>query len=218
VDDAVWFALIRAGYPVDQLSSAGQLGPRGQPWPHGWADARFVVGTDDALLGGADRSATVRQARAHSVVLARFGAVDQVTVRRVVPGPAHRGRRSDSAVRTQATAVLLGDPDLQLDPHAADVLRRGGVDRRLVLLIGAVLAEHRVVVAGFPVVPGEDPSAPRRLAVLTGLDGQPIRPGSHPVADLEQWMLTQRPPLRPASTTGTTVGRQPALLVRYAAG
>jgi len=217
VDDAVWFALIRAGYPVGQLASVGQLGPPGQPWPHGWADASFVVGTDDALLGGADRSDLVRQARMHSTLLARFGGMDQVTVRRVVAGPADPGQRSDPAVLAQVAAVLLGNPNLQLDPHSADVLHRGRVDNRLVLLLGAIVAQHRVVVAGFPVVPGEDPSAPRRLVVLTGLDGHPTRPGSGPVADLDQWMLGQRPPLRPASTTGTTVDGQPALLVRYAA-
>jgi hypothetical protein len=214
VDDAVWSALVEAGYPVDQLSAAGRLGPPGRPWPRGWADAQFVVG-DDALLSGVHTSALVRQAWMHSVVVARFGGVDQVTVRRVADEPTDRGERADAAVLARAATGLLANPNLTLDPPAAAVLRRHRVDARLVRLLGAVVAGHRVRVAEFPVVPGEDPAIARRLAVVTGLDGRPIRPGSSQVDDLEQWMLGQRPPLRPASTVDTGVGGHPGLLVRY---
>jgi len=215
VDDTVWSALIEAGYPVGQLSSAGRLGPPGQYWPHGWADAQFVVGSDAALLSRADASALVRQARTHSVVIARFGGVDQVTVRRVIADPADGGQQADPAVLARAAAGLLANPNLALDPPAAAMLRQNQVDGRVISLLDAVVAGHQLGIAEFPVVPGEDPSAMRRLVVVTGLDGQPIQPGSSQVNGLEQWMLGQRPPLRPASTVDTRVGGLPALVVRY---
>jgi hypothetical protein len=215
VDDAVWSALIQAGYPAGQLATAGQLGPRGPRWPHGWADAQFVIGNDDALLTRADSSALVQQARLHSVVIARFGDVDQVTVRQVVDDSAGGGQQADAAALAQAIAGLLANPNLTLDPPAAAMLRRNQVDGRVVRLLDAVLATHKIQVADFPVVPGEDPTIARRLAAVTGLDGQPVRPGSAEVNALEQWMLEQRPPLRPASTMDTHAGGHPALLVRY---
>jgi len=215
VDDTVWSALIEAGYPVGQLSSAGRLGPPGQYWPHGWADAQFVVGSDAALLSRADGSALVRQARTHSVVIARFGGVDQVTVRRVIADPADGGQQADPAVLARAAAGLLANPNLALDPPAAAMLRQNQVDGRVISLLDAVVAGHQLGIAEFPVVPGEDPSAMRRLVVVTGLDGQPIQPGSSQVNGLEQWMLGQRPPLRPASTVDTRVGGLPALVVRF---
>jgi hypothetical protein len=215
VDDAVWSELIEAGYPADQLATAGQLGPAAQPWPHGWADAQFVVGNDDALVGSSDSSALVQQARAHSVVIARFGEVDQITVRRVVADPADRSQQADAAALARSAAALLANPNLTLDPPAAAVLRRNQVDGRVIRLLDTVVAQRRIRIADFPVVPGEDPSLARRLVVVTGLDGQPVRPGSSQVNALEQWMLGQRPPLRPASTVDTRVAGHPALLVRY---
>ncbi len=215
VDDSVWSALIEAGYPADQLFTAGQLGPSAGAWPHGWEDAQFVVGNDDALLSEADSSDLVRRARMHSVVIARFGSVDQVTVRRVIADPADRGQQTDAAVLARAAAGLLANPNLTLDQPAAAMLRQNQVDGRVISLLDTILEQHRVAIAEFPVVPGEDPSLARRLVVVTAVDGQPIRPGSSQVNDLEQWMLGQRPPLRPASTVDTRIGGRPALLVRY---
>jgi hypothetical protein len=148
-------------------------------------------------------------------VIARFGGVDQINVRRVIDDPADQGQQADPTVLARAAAGLLANPNLALDPAAAAMLRQNQVDGRVISLLDAVVAGHQIGIAEFPVVPGEDPSAMRRLVVVTGLDGQPIQPGSSQVTDLEQWMLGQRPPLRPASTVDTRVGGLPALVVRY---
>jgi hypothetical protein len=212
VDDPVWFALVRAGYPADKLAAVGAIGPAGA------GPVEFVACRMAALAGaGASVNPVVRAAWTHAVPVARFGSgVDLVEVRRVVAGTADPDRSAGAATaRTEAGGALLRNGNLRLSPGAATVLRRGGVDGRLLALLATLAADHALAVPDFPVVDGEDPAAPRRLVTITAVDGTPVRPGSAAVADLERFMTAQQPPYRPAAVTPVAVAGAAALQVRF---
>lgn len=215
VDDALWAALVDAGYPPGQLAAAGGLGPADSGLP-AWQDALYVVGRDLALL---DESTvpTVRDARQNSVAVAAFGTGDeQVQVRRVLSGPdAEEQARRDAAARVAAGEALAANPRLSPSAGAEALMRAGRVDARALAVLAAVTAQHSLSVADFPAVAGEDPQRPRRLIAIDTIDGQPVRPGSTGTTLLDQWLRAQQPPYRPAGTSQSTVDGKPVMLVRY---
>ncbi len=106
------------------------------------------------------------------------------------------GPSTEPADLGQFESLLADNPRLALSGPAADALRRGAVDQRLATVLAALTATHQLAIAEFPAVPGEAPDAPRRTALITGVDGVPAStPGAtDPVA---QWLSAQQPPYRP---------------------
>jgi hypothetical protein len=218
VDDPVWFALVRAGYPADKLAAVGRIGPSGATQAAGWTGVEFVACRAAALDGdGTSVNPVVREAWTHTVPVARFGAgADLVEVRRVVPGDTDPALSMAAAsARTQAGTAVLANANLTFSPEAAAMLRRGGVDGRMITLLAAIATDHPLTVPDFPVVAGEDPGAPRRLVTLSSVDGRPVPPGSPVIGLLEQWMSAQQPPYRPAAVTSVIAAGAPALQVSF---
>ncbi|HYT09164.1 MAG TPA: hypothetical protein VEL73_00725, partial [Mycobacteriales bacterium] len=216
VDDAMWAALVDAGYPVDQLAPVGGLGPDRAGWPGGWAECRYTVGRDRVLLG-ADPADAARLARQSSSPVAAFGeGDDRVEVRRVVTDPdAAAEALRDASTRIDAGAGLARNPKLGLQPGAAALLRRGAVDSRPLSVLAAISGQHALTVVDFPAVPGEDPRLPRRLVAVSTIDGEPARAGATVVTTLDQWLRAQQPPYRPAGTELSDEGGTSVLVVRF---
>jgi hypothetical protein len=205
VDDAMWACLVKSGYPAEQLAEAGGVGPDHPQWP--WTDVRYVVGRDEALIGAADPVGT---AWSRSTPVAGFGdEADAITVRRVVTDPDEIATaRREQAGRIAAGRAVAANPRLSLLPKAADLISTGNVDSRAVAVLAAVTAQHSLRVVDFPVVPGEDAGAPRRLIAVAAVDGQPVGAGTPAVTALDQWCTpssrrTGRPP--PSSATSKAV-------------
>jgi hypothetical protein len=214
VDDAMWACLVNSGYPADQLAAAGGVGPDRAAWPQGWEEARYAVGRDQVLISAAG---PVGEARRSSAPVASFGdGGDPVTIRRVVTDPdAAAAAAKEAAGRVAAGRALAGNPRLGLQPKAAELLRRGQLDARALSVLAAVTGEHSLQIADFPVVPGEDPGAPRRLIAVTAIDSRTVGTDSGRGKLLDQWLRAQQPPFRPADTElGQLEGRS-VLLVRY---
>ncbi|MEV6522460.1 hypothetical protein AB0M43_10995 [Longispora sp. NPDC051575] len=138
-------------------------------------------------------------------VVATFGPV---TVSRRDGGAAPTGEQRRT--RARAGAALAGNPRLTLTPAAADLLRAGDVELRLVLLLGTVTGQHALKIQDFPGVPGER-GTPARRVLVTAVDGRPATTAES-TALLRAWLDLQRDPYRPQGTTTTAEG----LLVRYA--
>jgi hypothetical protein len=212
VDDAMWARLIESGYPAGQLAEADGIGPDRTPWP--WNAARYVVGRDEALIGAAD---PVGEARSRSTPVASFGDdAGTITIRRVVTDPEEIvTARRDQAGRLAAGQALAANPRLGLAPKAASLMTTGQVDSRAVAVLAAMTGQHSLQIVDFPVVPGEDAGALRRLIAVATVNGQPVGPGAPAVAALDLWLGAQQPPYRPIATELRQLDGSPVLLIRY---
>jgi hypothetical protein len=217
VDSALWATLTDAGYPADRMVSAGGLGLPAATDRSGWPDVVFVIGRDTELLRAAPGD-QARLAREHATVVAGWGVgADRVDARRVLLDPATALTQAvqDERSRAEAGAALTGNPSLHLAPEAAVLLRRGDVDARLIAVLATIATQHRLGIATFPAVFGEDDRLPRRQLAVSSIDGIPITPRSATAGVLAQWLAAQQPPYQPAGSVVTNVGTGTALLVSY---
>jgi hypothetical protein len=105
------------------------------------------------------------------------------------PDPAER------ASRVRIGTALAGNPGLQLDPAAAELLRQGSVDPRIMVVLAALTGTHTLAVADFP-LPALDPQASVRQQVLvTAVDGAPATGDA--TASLREWLGGQHAPYAP---------------------
>jgi hypothetical protein len=102
---------------------------------------------------------------------------------------------AEGANRTRLGSALAENPALRLSPAAAEALRAGAVDPRLMLVLAAMTTAHQVVVDDFPVAELDTPDVPRRRALLSMVDGIPTASSDL----LRTWLTAQQPPFQPSS-------------------
>jgi hypothetical protein len=212
VDDAMWACLVKSGYPADRLASASGVGLARPSWT--WTQAAYAIGHLDALAGGAR---PVDAAQARSVPVARFGDdVDGIDARRVVTDPnVIATAQREQAARAAAGRALARNPRLTLDTKADALLGDGRLDARALAILAAVSGQHALRIIDFPVVPGEEAAAPRRLIAVSAVDDQAVGPEATATTALEQWLRAQQPPYRPAAIELSRLEGSPVLLLRY---
>jgi hypothetical protein len=105
------------------------------------------------------------------------------------PAPAER------ASRVRIGTALAGNPSLQLGPAAADLLRGGAVDPRVMIVLAALAGGHTLTVADFPLTTLEPPATVRRQVLVTAVDGAPV--GMEAPSPVRDWVRSQRPPYAP---------------------
>lgn len=107
--------------------------------------------------------------------------------------------RADAADRARFGAALADNSALRMSPDAAEVLKAGGVDARLMTVLAALTAAHRITVREFVAVDVEPAQAPRRTALITAFDGAPTTdPATARI--VEAWLARQLRPYTPALT------------------
>lgn len=176
VDDAVWVDLVRDGLPrqnvvwyykADTDSDVIALAP------NGWQDYDYVLVTQ-ALRRSAGSAPTVDQALENGTRTAVFGdGESRVEVVRVDPrGAAELDAATDRDQQARAAAgtALLENPRLDVAPEAAELLRTGQADSRVVSLLAAAAGVRDLTVADLPAVFGEQGQLPRRSVVLDDVD------------------------------------------------
>ncbi|WP_369130666.1 hypothetical protein [Modestobacter roseus] len=132
-------------------------------------------------------------------------APDGVTLTVADPDPAEP-TSEQLAARRELGEALLANPATTAPPAAAELLRAGSVDPRLLTTLAGLAARFGVSLADLPAVPGELPGVPVRQAVLGSVAGVPL-PGDSPAADrLRNWLEAQRSPYRPARVTSVEDG------------
>ncbi|WP_410574604.1 glycosyl transferase [Amycolatopsis sp. cmx-4-61] len=205
VDDAAWAELAGSGWPTGLLAAPA-------------ACAVACPAAEWAVFGGGETG--LRQhypaldaAFAGAGATAVFGSgATRVTVWRLGLPPADPAAPPEAPARAHAGEALTESARIALTTQAADVLREGCADPRLITTIAALAALQPVGVAAFPEVPGEDAAGqPRRRVLLTGGE-----------AGTTAFYAGQRDLFRPASVVRTADGvlvtyplfAPPGLLVR----
>lgn len=109
-----------------------------------------------------------------------------------VPTPEELDRRHSLA------AAMLANPTTGADGRAAELLRAGAVDQRLLSLLAALGAQFGVGVADFPAAPEEPQGGPlARRALVDRLGDDALLPGAPTTERLLAWLGAQLPPFAP---------------------
>ena len=118
-----------------------------------------------------------------------------------VPTPAELARRRAIA------AALLANPTTVAGPRAAGVLRSADVDPRLLLVLAGLGAQYGIGTADFPPAPYEPADGLlAHRALVDGLGGAPVRPGTPATERLLAWLHAQVPPFAADSARVTRDG------------
>jgi hypothetical protein len=145
------------------------------------------------------------------LVLARFEAADGVALSVVDPAPVPP-TPAELERRRRLSAAVLANPVAGATGRAADVLRAGHVDARLLGLLAGLVSRMDVHVADLPPAPGEPADGPpaRRLLVDEA-GGRRLTPGAPATEELVGFVAAQRPPFAPDTVEQTEDG----LLIGY---
>jgi hypothetical protein len=141
-----------------------------------------------------------------SVVLARFEAADGTALSVVDPAPVLPTAAELERRQSLATAVLA-NPVADVTGRAADALRTGDVDARLLGLLAGLVSRMDVHVADLPPAPGEPADRPPARRVLVDeAGGERLTPGAAATDELVAYLEAQRPPFAADTVEQTQEG------------
>lgn len=191
-DTATCAELAARGYPAGALIS---LTPDAREVRR--ADLVVVTAAVEGLLGRSLRELTA------PLPVAAFGAGDAaIQLRSVAPeGPNAYERRAtaDRRQRASAGAQLSRANRLELSAPAGEELRAGRVDARILTVLPALLADHRLTVESFSISSAEPPGAPLRVLDIARVDGRDVAAEQAGTVDIIRFLNAQWPPFLPAS-------------------
>jgi len=108
-------------------------------------------------------------------------------------------------------AQVLEHPRIAWSPTARRTLTAVGADPRLLTLLAALAADHRITVVELPKTSSPAAGQPRSALLISAVDGRPVSNG--PAAtQLAEWFRAQLPPYRP-TTVLPIGGETPVLLI-----
>jgi putative peptide zinc metalloprotease protein len=202
VPAGLWGDLLRDGVPPSRLVRAGSGTD---------ADWTVVVG---APLPGAEAAATfARDGTALSVVMSER-ARSEADARARADQRVQDAAREQEAAREQLALVqaeqqvargsfgslLAQRPGFGAPPDVEELLRNGGVDMRVLVILSSLTQDYAVTVAAVPVTAGDDPGLPRRQVLITALGYVPaVRPDV--TAELSQRLTAWPPGIAPVEVT-----------------
>jgi hypothetical protein len=160
-------------------------------------------------VGAADDGAlrvVAGEPAADALVVARFEGADGATLSVVDPEPG-RPTAEELDRRQSLAAAVLANPIAGVTGRAADALRTGDVDARLLGLLAGLVSRMDVHVADLPPAPGEPADGPpaRRL-LLDAAAGERLTPGAPATEELVAFLEAQRPPFAPDTVEQTDEG------------
>ncbi len=162
------------------------------------ADLVVVTAAVEALLGP-----RLAQLTAERPVAVAGSGEATIELRVVAPdGPVEYRRRANADLRDRRSAgtQVAQVTGLQLDPVAAEQLRSGQVDARILTVLPALLADHTLTVQGFSASPAEPAGAPLRVLDIARVDGADVSAEHSGTAAVIRFLNAQWPPFLPAST------------------
>ena len=142
--------------------------------------------------------------------VARFGPADGSAALAVVDPAAVPPSPEQVASRARLGAAVLANPTTVAPAPAAELLRAGRVDPRLLTLLAGMTARFGLQLDALPTAPGEDDGTLVRQAVIAGVDGRPFTDAAD-TADLRTWLSVQEIPLAPRTVRPVDGG----LLIGY---
>ena len=167
-----------------------------------------AAGAGDRVGGPADDALQVVEGEpaTGALVLARFESDEGTALSVVDPDPA-RPTAAELERRKSLGAAVLANPVAGVTGRAAEALRAGDVDARLLGLLAGLVSRMDVHVADLPPAPGEPADGPpaRRLLVDEA-GGERLTPGAAATEDLMAFLEAQRPPFAPDTVESTEEG------------
>ena len=131
---------------------------------------------------------------------------DGTTVSVVDPDPV-RPTTQQLERRQNLAAAVLANPVAGAAGRAADRLRTGNVDARLLGLLAGLVTRMDVHVADLPPAPGEpDDGPPARRLLVDEAGGKRLEPGAAATEELVTFLEAQRPPFAPDTVVPTEDG------------
>jgi hypothetical protein len=176
------------------------------------ADVRAALSGSDAadrFTGSAVEGALVvvrGEPRDGALVLARFPTADGSALSIVDPLPGQpTGGELDR--RRSLAAAVLANPVAGPTGRAADVLRDGRIDARLLGVLAALVSRMDVHVADLPPAPAEPTDAPpARWLLVDRARGERLAPGASATDEVVAFLEAQRPPFAPDTVEVTAGG------------
>jgi hypothetical protein len=176
VDDSLWVDLVRDGRSRDDV--VWYYKPdTDEAVVKGWQNYDWIV-TSDSVRSDPTSFPTVQGALENSTAVAQFGTGERRVEVRRIGSVAQAGDAAELArtTRSQAGTAVAANPLIGASDRAADTLRGGLVDPRLMTVLTSIAARTGLTVSEFPAVPGEDAAGGvRRTAVLGSTDPQGLR-------------------------------------------
>ncbi len=179
-------------------AATGPGTPAGDPAaPAAWLAAALPPSTDLAASAAVREELSASGVPSGRLRPAEVAAASGALL--AVAGPAPPGSRVVARFdRSGGGELLVVDPTTGAGPAAADVLRSGEVDLRLLSLLAALAAREGVGVAGFPVLPAEEGAGPpARRVLIDAVGGAPVPADPAATDGLRTWLAAQLPPFRP---------------------
>ncbi|HEY0374517.1 MAG TPA: hypothetical protein VGC94_06960 [Amnibacterium sp.] len=209
VDLGLWPDLAHGARAAVGWYAAAEGAPAPSSAP--WSSADYLVTTGDSL----DASTGAAHATlARSLAVARFGsgptAVDVRAVRSApaptpssAPPSAAEQRAADA--RRQTGAELATNPRLTVDGADRALLQGGDVDTRLSIVLGQLLAVHRLTIGGFPARKG-DTGTVRRQVLISAIDGHPVPHDADATGTVLRYLSALRGPYATSTIDATDAG------------
>jgi putative peptide zinc metalloprotease protein len=170
VPAGVWADLLRDGVPRHRLlpapaDDADWLVESGAPAPRTAPVSRFGTGSASLTVVPAPPSPEeVRIATAeHRAAVARQHAAETE----------QRAAEAEQLRRQAMGSLLAASPRFDASSDVLALMREGGVEVRVLVVLGMLVRDHSVVVADVPVAAGEGPVVPRHSMVLSRVDRRP---------------------------------------------
>ena len=143
---------------------------------------------------------------ADAVVVARFRGEDDRLLSVVDPRPG-QPTAEELERRQRLSAAVLANPVTGAAGRAAEVLRAGNVDARLLGLLAVLVARLDVGIADFPPAPGQpEGDTPARRVLLDRAGGEELVPGSAAAERVRAFVAAQRVPFLPDTVEVTEDG------------
>jgi hypothetical protein len=218
VDDALWVDLVENGLPPSLIAGYGAVGEG-----TAWRSYGYIVSTP--ALRDASGSPELASAVDDSLEIASVGdGDDRVEVRRIGTTSGAEdptaGEATQNEARATAGRALTANPGIEAPPAAVSQLRAGEVDERLTTVLATLAAAHRLEIAAFARLPGEDVvGTPMRTVELAAIDGRPIAAGDPAVVEVVAFLGNQLSEFRPHQVS--VVGRnsdEPRLRITFPIG
>jgi hypothetical protein len=209
VDLGVWPDLAHGAHATVGWYAAVDGAPAPSSAP--WSSADYLVTTGDAL---STSTGAAEQTLARSLAVARFGSgAGAVEVRAVrstgesAPSttPATPAEQRAAAARRETGAQLATNPRLTLDGADRALLQGGDVDSRVSIVLGQLLAVHRLTIGGFPIVEGDNGAA-RRQVLISAIDGHPVPHDADATGTVHRYLSALRGPYATTAIDATDTG------------
>jgi putative peptide zinc metalloprotease protein len=204
VPAGLWGDLVRDGVPPSRLVRAGTGSGThadwtvvvGAPRPGAEPAAAFARGGTVLAVEMSPRGRSEADARAAAERRAEVAAGEREAARERLA----LVQAEQQVARGSFGGLLAQRPGFVAPPEVLGLLRNGGVDLRVLVVLSSLTYEYAVTVDALPVADGDDPGLPRRQVLIASLGYAPAA-RADVAADLSRQLAAATPEVAPSGVT-----------------